>query len=79
MQGKVPENIWVDGVAGTTRQATAELKAIFDGTAPFDTPKPTKLIERIIQIATDADSNCLDMMILVVIVLKFKDIQFYVD
>ncbi len=56
LQGKVPENIWVGGVAGTTRQATAELKAIFDGTAPFDTPKPTKLIERIIQIATDADS-----------------------
>ena len=60
LQGKVPENIWVGGVAGTTRQATAELKAIFDGTAPFDTPKPTKLIERIIQIATDADSIILD-------------------
>ena len=60
LQGKVPENIWVGGVAGTTRQATAELKSIFDGTAPFDTPKPTKLVERIVQIATDADSIVLD-------------------
>lgn len=52
LDGKVPENIWTQGVAGTTRQANSELKQIFDGNAPFDTPKPTALIERILQIAT---------------------------
>ncbi|MBM6885834.1 site-specific DNA-methyltransferase [Pseudoflavonifractor phocaeensis] len=60
LNGKVPENIWAGGIAGTTRQATAELKVIFDGKAPFDTPKPTCLIERIIQIASDPDSIILD-------------------
>ena len=27
---------------------------------PFDTPKPTRLVERILQIASDADSIILD-------------------
>lgn len=60
LDGKVPENIWVKGDAGTTRQATTELKLLFDGKAPFDTPKPTQLIERIIQIASDDKSIVLD-------------------
>lgn len=60
LDGKVPENIWNNGIAGTTRQATTELKNIFDGQAPFDTPKPTKLIERIIHISTDTDAIILD-------------------
>lgn len=60
LNGKVPENIWNNGVAGTTRQATAELKNIFNGMAPFDTPKPVALVERIIQISTDKNSIILD-------------------
>ena len=60
LNGKVPENIWTDGVAGTTRQATAELKQIFGGNAPFDTPKPVALVERIIQISTNSESIILD-------------------
>ena len=60
LNGKVPENIWTDGVAGTTRQATAELKQIFGGNAPFDTPKPVALVERIIQISTNTESIILD-------------------
>jgi adenine-specific DNA-methyltransferase len=60
LDGKVPENIWASGVAGTTRQATAELKLIFDGNTPFDTPKPSQLLERIIQIASASDSIILD-------------------
>ncbi len=60
LNGKVPENIWTDGVAGTTRQATAELKQIFRGNAPFDTPKPVALVERIIQISTNTESIILD-------------------
>ena len=60
LDGKVPENIWIGGVAGSTRQATAELKSIFDGIAPFDTPKPTQLLERIVHIASMRDSIILD-------------------
>ena len=36
------------------------LKTLFDGKTVFDTPKPTRLIERILQIATDKDSIILD-------------------
>ena len=37
-----------------------ELKALFSGSAPFDTPKPTRLIERILHIASNKDSLVLD-------------------
>ncbi len=60
LDGKVPENIWGGGKSGTTRQANAELKRIFDGSAPFDTPKPTALIEKILHISSDKDSIILD-------------------
>lgn len=60
LDGKVPENIWAGGIAGTTRQANSELKSIFDGKAPFDTPKPTSLIERIINISCEPNSIILD-------------------
>lgn len=33
---------------------------MFDGKAPFDTPKPTRLIERIIAIAADKDDIIMD-------------------
>lgn len=56
----MPENIWTKGDAGTTRQATTELKILFGGKAPFDTPKPTQLLERIIQIVSDDKSIILD-------------------
>lgn len=60
LDGKVPENIWVGGVAGTTRQATAELKSIFEGQTPFDTPKPSTLLGRILAISCDRESIILD-------------------
>jgi len=60
LDGRVPTNLWIGGDAGTTRSSNAELKKIFDGQAPFDTPKPVELVERILQIATDSDSIILD-------------------
>ena len=60
VDGRAPESIWFGKDVGTTREANGELKAIFDGKAPFDTPKPARLIERILQIATDEDSIILD-------------------
>lgn len=59
--GRTPENIWSDDDSGTTRHANAELKMLFDDEVIFDTPKPTKLIERFIKLFhTDKNVLVLD-------------------
>jgi site-specific DNA-methyltransferase (adenine-specific)/adenine-specific DNA-methyltransferase len=58
-EGRAPESIWFGEDVGTTREANQELKDIF-GQSPFDTPKPTKLIERVLQIATNPGDLILD-------------------
>ena len=58
--GKAATNLWPYAEVGHTDGAKKELKAIFGGVAPFETPKPTRLIDRILQIATDPDSIVLD-------------------
>ena len=58
--GRVPESIWFSQEAGTTREATREVADILGDKESFDTPKPTRLIQRILQIATDKDSLVLD-------------------
>lgn len=58
--GRVPESIWFAAEAGTTREATAEVAEILGGVQRFDTPKPTRLIQRILQVASDKDSIVLD-------------------
>ena len=60
VEGKPPTNWWSFNETGHTDEAKKELKAIFDGHAPFDTPKPTRLIERIIQISCSKDALVLD-------------------
>lgn len=60
VEGKPPTNLWLYGDVGHTDEAAKEIKAIFSGRATFDTPKPTRLIERILQIASDPDSIILD-------------------
>ena len=59
-QGRVPQTIWEYEEVGHTQDAKKDLKIIFDGQVPFDTPKPHRLIERILQIASDPDSIILD-------------------
>ena len=51
VEGRAPESIWFGKDVGTTREANSELKSIFNGYAPFDTPKPSRLIERVLQVA----------------------------
>lgn len=58
--GKLPTNYWPFSEVGHTDEAKKELKAIFDGDVPFDTPKPVRLIERILQIASSDSSIILD-------------------
>ena len=61
--GVVPQTIWHWKEAGSTRHAKQELSEVLDlgpGEDAFVTPKPTRLIRRILQVATDPDSIVLD-------------------
>lgn len=60
MEGRVVTNFFNYEECGHTDEAKKEIIAIFDGKAPFDTPKPTRLLKRIEQISTDKDSLILD-------------------
>ena len=57
--GRVPETMWFADEVGTTRTANNEIKQLF-GTSVFDTPKPEKLLQRIIHIATNEKDIVLD-------------------
>lgn len=58
--GVVNQSWWPYEFAGSTRNANAEIKKLFDGKKPFDTPKPTQLIKRVIDMCTSKDSVVLD-------------------
>jgi len=58
--GVVNQTWWPYEFAGSTRNAGAELKEIFDGQKPFPTPKPRLLIERMLEMTTDESSVILD-------------------
>ncbi len=60
-QGVVPTTFWSYKDAGQNADAKQEIRKIFtDEQEIFTTPKPTRLIERILQIASDSDSIILD-------------------
>lgn len=59
-KGRTPENLWEGQHYGTTRQAAATIKELFDGKQVFDTPKPYELIMRMLEIASNKDSVILD-------------------
>lgn len=59
-QGRVPQTLWTYADVGHTQEAKKELIATVDfpnSDVVFDTPKPTRLLRRILQIATAPDSN----------------------
>ena len=59
LEGRAPETIWFGKDVGTTREGISELKQLF-GQAPFDTPKPTRLIERCITLMNDPQMLIVD-------------------
>ena len=60
-QGVVPTTLWSYKDAGQNADAKMEVRRIFEGKdIIFTTPKPSKLIERILQVAADKDSIILD-------------------
>lgn len=56
-EGLVPIDLWSYKESGTTDDAGLEIKELFEGEAVFDTPKPTKLIKRMLGMATNGQSN----------------------
>ena len=60
MNGLTPTTWWKHEDFATAKDASIELKNIFGGDAVFATPKPTRLIQRILQIASNKDSLILD-------------------
>ena len=59
-QGRVVDNLWLHSEVGHTDEAKKQLKTLFDGNAPFDTPKPVRLMKRILDIASSQDCTVLD-------------------
>lgn len=61
--GRVPQTLWFYSEVGHTDEAKKEIKQIldFETTADvFVTPKPTRLVERVLQLFTASDSLVLD-------------------
>lgn len=61
MQGRVPESWWSNDQVGHNRGAKNEIKALFPGVNPFDTPKPERLLERVVQIGSNPGDIVLDV------------------
>ncbi len=60
VEGFVPWTWWPHEEVGHTDESRKEIQEIFGTQTAFDTPKPTRLLQRILQIATDKDSLVLD-------------------
>ncbi len=62
-QGVVPQTLWTYDEVGHTQDAKKELVSLLnfdDSASVFITPKPTRLLKRIIEITCDKDSLILD-------------------
>lgn len=59
-QGRVPITWWPFDEVGHNDAANKEVRALFGAKTPFDTPKPTTLIEQMLRIASDKDSVIVD-------------------
>lgn len=59
-EGLVPWTWWPHDDVGHTDESRKEVQSIFGTQTAFDTPKPTRLIQRILQIATNPGDLVLD-------------------
>ncbi|WP_088742656.1 site-specific DNA-methyltransferase [Cobetia sp. QF-1] len=55
--GIVPDTWWRHEDSGNNQEAKKEILELFGEGEPFSTPKPTRLIERMLQISTSNDSG----------------------
>jgi adenine-specific DNA-methyltransferase len=59
-QGIIPQTVWMHDEVGHNQEASKEIKALFDGQELFSTPKPERLLQRIIDIGSDPGDLVLD-------------------
>jgi adenine-specific DNA-methyltransferase len=59
-EGLRPNTWWEHSFAGHNKEATLEMKALFGGESPFDTPKPSKLVRRMLELLVGNDFMVLD-------------------
>ncbi|MBA2659016.1 MAG: site-specific DNA-methyltransferase [Nitrosospira sp.] len=60
VDGFVPWTWWPHEEVGHTDEARKEIQGLFKTQTAFDTPKPTRLLERVLQIATNPGDLILD-------------------
>jgi adenine-specific DNA-methyltransferase len=60
VEGFVPWTWWPHDEVGHTDEAKKEIQSLFGTQTAFDTPKPTRLLQRVIQIATRPGEIVLD-------------------
>ena len=61
MEGIVPQSIWLHDEVGHTQEAKKEVMAVVPGTEEvFQTPKPERLIRRVLELATNPNDLVLD-------------------
>lgn len=58
--GVVPITYWSYDECGHNDEARKEIKVLFDGQPPFDSPKPTRLLLQALRIGTSPESLILD-------------------
>ncbi|MFA0196619.1 site-specific DNA-methyltransferase [Vibrio artabrorum] len=59
-QGTACQTIWKYGDVGHNQEGKKEVNKLFPEAAVFDTPKPVRLIDRILHLSTEKDSIVLD-------------------
>ncbi len=58
--GLVPSSMWLYTEVGTNGDAKGEITTLFPGDVPFSTPKPERLLERVLHISTNPGDLILD-------------------
>ncbi len=58
--GRPAETIWFHSEVGSNRTSKAEVKAVVPDNTPFSTPKPERLIHRVLQLCTQPGDLVLD-------------------
>ena len=59
-RGRAPQTVWLHEEVGHTRGSKKEIQTLFPGIEPFATPKPERLLHRIIQVASNPGDVVLD-------------------
>lgn len=61
MDARAVEDFWLQSETGANDEAKNEIKALFSNTVAFSTPKPERLLQRIVHVATNPGDIVLDV------------------